>query len=1302
MKKTILLNIFILLGFVLNAQTLPDNWTGDSGIDTYKESTTVYGGSYSCRIDVNTGNQSSCDLSNDVTIPITAGDTYTISFWAYTSDHVRITGVLDWDDGNSKYSGVYVGPATGGWAQFTYSGTVPAGVTGVNLRLRSYDVSGFVAPETQYVDDITFESPTGTSLTVTNGDMESWPTVSAPTKLVITSVNSGLPPHVNTAFDVVVQAQDNSNTPQNVSSDVNITLSLETGTGTLSGTLTGTILSGTNSVTVSGVLYDTEETGVSITATDNSGGLASGTSTLFEVIGGPITISTLADLRAGTIGYDYTLSGEVILTYQQTYRHQKYIEDATAAILIDDNSGVITTTYNIGDGITGITGTLGEYGNMLQFIPTADPGTATSTGNTITPQEVTINELFTNFENYEAELVKIMDATFTDAGGTFATGTVYAITDASKASGEFRTSFYSADYIGQTIPGTVNITGLPNSRTTGNYITSRSSADFEVAGLPTIENAFSISSTAVDVYYTTVVPSVDPGDYYITGTANIVFSGAVIDGTNPQLVHLTGANPAMVSDLTVDELFDDAYGTSYSFYAGISPVSYLNTNNTAGTLIDSITATFQGIVSANDGYNNVWFSSASGQYNGVMIYKYGFDGLVSVGDEIIVSGKRLDHYGLTELTNPVLVLTVSTGNTPYGPDIISGSDIEYTIASNTNPAEAWEGQLVKIEDFTVDSVGISNYFYWCSVDISGTTYTFVVGDNVDYHLNNISLTVGVTYTSVTGVVDWNNSGPYYRINPRGQSDIGAAVTNPATQLAVVSVNEGIDPYTSTDFSVVVQSWDDSGNPAVVTSDINFTFTTNGGTSGNVDFVSGTTVTGVINAGATEATVTGVQMTPAGTGVTITANDDNAFNGLSPGTSAVFDVVDFSLPEIIITEIMQNPSDVSDADGEWFEVYNNGATDVDMNGWTIKDNGTNSHTISSSFVVPAHGFATLGIKSDQAINGGYTCDYQYSNFTLGNGDDEVILVLPDGVTEVDRVEYDGGAVWPDPTGASMVYTGFPNEDNNDGTKWVWASFRESTYPSATGTDKGSPGTEGYDQILSGGFKLDLKVYLEGPFNTANDSMDNSLRAAGLLPLMQPFNPSLPYYGNNNPAWLYSGTEEVSYIQWPVVDWVLIELRDATTPNNAGPGTMVAQYPAFVNQDGSVVSLNGHTMLNVKQSITNNMYIVIWHRNHLGIMSSVGFNPADGDTISYDFSTGLGQVYGGTGGYKLLNTGIWGMVVGDINADKTIDATDVDNAWAPDAGDAGYKAGDLNFNGEVNNIDKNDFWFINYNTNSSVPN
>lgn len=164
-------------------------------------------------------------------------------------------------------------------------------------------------------------------------------------------------------------------------------------------------------------------------------------------------VNTVAELRQGELGHYYTLDGEAILSYQQNFRHQKYVQDATGGILIDDNSGVITTVYNRYDGISGLTGKLIENNGVLQLQPTEDPGTASSTENFIVPEVITIADLMANPSAYESEIIALENVSFTDADGTitFDVGTNYDLTDGADTT-TMRTNFYDADYIGSIIP----------------------------------------------------------------------------------------------------------------------------------------------------------------------------------------------------------------------------------------------------------------------------------------------------------------------------------------------------------------------------------------------------------------------------------------------------------------------------------------------------------------------------------------------------------------------------------------------------------------------------------------------------------------------------------------------------------------------------------------------------------------------------------------------------------------------------------------------------------------------------------
>nr|MBX2877857.1 DUF3616 domain-containing protein [Saprospiraceae bacterium] len=156
-------------------------------------------------------------------------------------------------------------------------------------------------------------------------------------------------------------------------------------------------------------------------------------------------------------------------------------------------------------------------------------------------------------------------------------------------------------------------------------------------------------------------------------------------------------------------------------------------------------------------------------------------------------------------------------------------------------------------------------------------------------------------------------------------------------------------------------------------------------------------------------------------------------------------------DLVINEIMQNPSMVGDDLGEWFELYNKTVGEIDINGWTIKDEGSDSHVIDNGgpLLVPADGYIVLGRSTDQSTNGGVAVDYAYGgSFTLGNGADEIILISTDTI-EIDSLAYDNGTTFPDPNGASMSLLA-TNLDNTNGTNWCVA-----TTPYGDG-DFGTPG------------------------------------------------------------------------------------------------------------------------------------------------------------------------------------------------------------------------------------------------------
>ncbi len=182
-------------------------------------------------------------------------------------------------------------------------------------------------------------------------------------------------------------------------------------------------------------------------------------------------------------------------------------------------------------------------------------------------------------------------------------------------------------------------------------------------------------------------------------------------------------------------------------------------------------------------------------------------------------------------------------------------------------------------------------------------------------------------------------------------------------------------------------------------------------------------------------------------------------------------------DLVVTEIMQNPDVVTDSNGEWFEIYNATGQTVDLEGLMVSDNESNSFTVSEFTFLDVDQYFVFGRNADQKTNGLLPVDYEYSGFDLGNGEDEIYL--DSSKLRIDAVEFDDGATFPDPTGASMSLDPAHTDadDNDDGANWCEAT---SAYGKG---DLGTPASvndscgaadadgDGYDSIDAGGDDCD---------------------------------------------------------------------------------------------------------------------------------------------------------------------------------------------------------------------------------------
>ncbi|MBI4815004.1 MAG: 5'-nucleotidase C-terminal domain-containing protein [Deltaproteobacteria bacterium] len=176
-------------------------------------------------------------------------------------------------------------------------------------------------------------------------------------------------------------------------------------------------------------------------------------------------------------------------------------------------------------------------------------------------------------------------------------------------------------------------------------------------------------------------------------------------------------------------------------------------------------------------------------------------------------------------------------------------------------------------------------------------------------------------------------------------------------------------------------------------------------------------------------------------------DASADAGVDGGTQAPITPEFFG--DLVITEIMKDPSAVADSVGEWFEVYNPTGLAFDLTGCYVYDLGTDSFIINGLVVGPGE-YATLASSATP----GFTPDYVYAGFLLANADDEVALACPTplGDMDIDYVLYDNGVTFPDSAGASMSLDAASIDPSTNDFGNVWCDG-VTAYNS---TDLGTPG------------------------------------------------------------------------------------------------------------------------------------------------------------------------------------------------------------------------------------------------------
>lgn len=233
--------------------------------------------------------------------------------------------------------------------------------------------------------------------------------------------------------------------------------------------------------------------------------------------------------------------------------------------------------------------------------------------------------------------------------------------------------------------------------------------------------------------------------------------------------------------------------------------------------------------------------------------------------------------------------------------------------------------------------------------------------------------------------------------------------------------------------------------------------------------------------------------------------------------------------------------------------------------------------------------------------------------LGNMIAEKYIELPSGPNTV-------VVDWDVPAGVQHKITAF--DDNTEVIRNLWYNNAGVSYPYPIGTMGSITGSTGgsanyyylYDwevtteTVVSASARsqatatvvnpvaLNVKVKLEGPYNSGTGLMNDNLRTASLIPAAEPYTSlgfaQLAGGGGETVAPAVLSTTGNNAI----VDWVRVEVRAAGSPS-----TVVATRQALLQRDGDVVATDGVSPISLGVG-AGNYYVAVRHRNHLGAMTS----------------------------------------------------------------------------------------------------
>ncbi|WP_460220219.1 hemagglutinin protein [Psychroserpens sp. MEBiC05023] len=170
------------------------------------------------------------------------------------------------------------------------------------------------------------------------------------------------------------------------------------------------------------------------------------------------------------------------------------------------------------------------------------------------------------------------------------------------------------------------------------------------------------------------------------------------------------------------------------------------------------------------------------------------------------------------------------------------------------------------------------------------------------------------------------------------------------------------------------------------------------------------------------------------------------------------------------------------------------------------------------------------------------------------------------------------------------------------------------------------------------RINPKLFLQGPMlnPTIAGLMNDHLRLAGYIPTTSPYTDAATC-----DASIFSITGNNA-----IVDWVWVELRDKSDNTS-----IILALSALLQRDGDVVATDGVSSINLNV-LADEYYVVVNHKNHLGIMTNTPVTIARSTNPSIIDFTDVSTTTFGTQAQVLLSSGTMALWAGDVNGDGVI--------------------------------------------------